>query len=85
VTACANGCSGPAARSGPTVPTCAKTRNGSTFRTETYYASGKRGSCSNSRRARGSTPVSCGVVPDCCSSQCQRPIPARPASCNAAP
>lgn len=81
LTACANGCTGPAPHSGPTVPICSTTGNGD-FMTESYYAAHRRGSCSNSRRARGSSPVVCGVVPDCCSSLCQHPIPATPASCN---
>jgi hypothetical protein len=81
VTACANGCSAPAPRGGPTVPTCGTTQRGD-LRTESYYAARRRRSCQG---WNGSTPIVCGNVPDCCSGACQRPIPASPASCNAAP
>jgi hypothetical protein len=81
VTACANGCTGPAPRSGPPVPTCRKNDRGD-FQTESYFSSRKRGSCANARHI-ASLPGICGAVPDCCSAACNRPIPANPASCNA--
>ena len=84
-TTCANGCIGPATRSGPTAPICAKTNNqNNEFRTESYYAAHRRGSCVNNRRG-GGAPIVCGAIPDCCGASCTFPVPARPASCNAGP
>ena len=82
LTTCANGCTAPAQPSGPPAPVCNRTRNGNEFRSESYYAARKRGSCLNTRRG-ASTPTVCGAVPDCCGSQCTQPVPAKPASCNA--
>ena len=84
LTTCANGCINPATRAGPTVPVCARTNQNNDFRTESYYAAHRRGSCVANRRG-GGAPVVCGAIPDCCGGSCTFPIPARPASCTAAP
>ena len=80
LTTCANGCTAPVQPSGPLTPTCARTNNGGNQRTQSYYASRSKGSCVNAGRG---APAACGPVPDCCGNQCNTPVPARPASCNA--